>query len=339
MQLEAFTLAKDPNDAARNEDRYVVVPGRAYAVIDGVSDKTGLRYKGLTGGQAAGQAVEDVIREICRIERPETIEADWLSARLQERFRLLHEEIRSSNVSDAPPTTWFGAQLVLALEGRTSFRFIIIGDSGLRLNGCEIFRFHQLLDDICASIRKVVWNHLDARGTPDEAKNEIARAYTVNGLAGVLPQGTAWIDNDSLPGLRERAFKNTARFCNGLDQEIIEKAVLGGLREQNLYVNRIHPLGSPCINGFPIPHEFIMQVDRDIDEIETIELFSDGYFGYPEGTRIADWEDHLARIEALDPEKIGEYASTKGSGNGHFSDDRTVLILRREPCPPQRSVS
>jgi hypothetical protein len=338
MHLEAFTLAKNPNDAARNEDRYVVVPGRAYAVIDGVSDKTGLRYNGLTGGQAAGQAVEEIIREVCRIERPETIEADWLSARLQERFRTLLDEISASGTSEAPPATWFGAQLALALEGRTAFRFIVIGDSGLRLNGREVFRFRQPLDDICAAIRKAVWNHLGARGVPSALKNEIARAYTVEGLAAVLPRWMDWIDENTLPGLRQKAIADAARIQRKLDHAVIEKAVLGGLREQNLYINRIHPLGSPCINGFPIPHEFIMQFDRNIDDVETIELFTDGYFGYPNGTRVADWEEHLARIEAVDPEKTGDYASTKGSANGLFTDDRTVLILRRAFCPVERSV-
>ena len=339
MDVEAFTMAKDPKDAARNEDRYVVVPGRAYAVIDGSSDKTGLRHNGRTGGQAAGAAVEEVIHEVCQVEHPERIEAGWLSARLQERFQALQEEISASNGSDAPTAMWFGAQLALALEGAESFRFIVIGDSGLRLNGHEVYQFHQPLDDICASIRKAVWNHLDALGVSAEETNEVARAYTINGLTAVLPQWAGWIGEDSLPELRRAACIHAARQQKNLDMAVIEKAVLGGLREQYLYFNRIHPLGAPSINGFPIPQELIMQVDRDIEDVETIELFSDGYFGWPEGTNIADWEDHIARIESSDPEKIGDHASTKGSANGHFADDRTILILRREPGTLLRSLS
>ncbi len=332
-------MAKDPKDMARNEDRYVVVPGRAYAVIDGSSDKTGLRHNGRTGGQAASAAVEDVIREVCLVDHPERIEAGWLSDRLRERFETLHEEIRASNGSEAPAAMWFGAQLALALKGPESFRFIVIGDSGVRLNGREVFQFHQPLDDICASIRKAVWNHLDALGVGSEDKNTIARAYTISGLAEVLPQWTRWIDEGALPALRRTAEDHAARLQPGLDKEILEKAVLGGLREQYLYINRIHPLGAPSINGFPIPRDYVMQVDRGLDDIETIELFTDGYFGCPDGTAIADWEDRIAEIESTDPEKIGDHASTKGSANGHFTDDRTVLILRREPRTLQRSLS
>ena len=339
MDVEAFTMAKDPKDAARNEDRYLIVPGRAYAVIDGSSDKTGLRHKGRTGGQAASAAVEDVIREVCEIDHPERIEAGWLSDRFRERFEILHEEIRASNGTDAPAAMWSGAQLALALQGPESIRFIVVGDSGVRLNGREIFQFHQPLDDICASIRKAVWNHLDVQGVPSEDKNTIARAYTIGGLAEVLPQWTRWIDEDDLPTLRRMAGEHATRLQADLDRGVLEKAVLGGLREQYLYINRIHPLGAPSINGFPIPRDYIMQVDRDLEEIETIELFTDGYFGCPDGTTIADWEDRIARIESTDPEKIGDHASTKGSANGHFADDRTVLILRREPRTLQRSLS
>ena len=40
-----------------------------------------------------------------------------------------------------------------------------------------------------------------------------------------------------------------------------------------------------------------------------------------------DWEKYFKHIEFADPEKVGDYASTKGSYDGKFADDRTVLIL------------
>ncbi|MCG8510489.1 MAG: hypothetical protein MI741_14790 [Rhodospirillales bacterium] len=329
MDVEAFTLAKDPKNPDRNEDRYVIVPGRAYAVIDGVSDKTGLRFKGQAGGQLAGRMVEDVIRQVCEDRKPEEIEADWLTSRLEERFQATLEEIMGSREIDVPPNIRFGAQLVLALEGRSFFRFIIIGDSGLRINGREVFLSHHPLDDICSAIRKAVWHCLDAQAVATPEKNEIARAYTVSGLGSALPKWSNLINEDMLFGLREAAFVDVRRSQESLEELVVRKALLGGLREQNLYINRVHPLGYPCINGFPIPREFIVQFDRGIEDIETIELFSDGYFGCPDGTRISDWEARLANIEATDPEKVRDFASTKGSYNGRFSDDRTVMILRR----------
>ncbi|MBL6945501.1 MAG: hypothetical protein ISR47_02560 [Rhodospirillales bacterium] len=329
MDIEAFTLAKDPNNPARNEDRYVVVPGRAYAVIDGVSDKTGIRYQGQAGGQLAGQMVEDVVRQVCKNNHPEKIEADRIACLFEERFQKIHEEIGTPQASDVPSNIRFGAQLALVLEGWSFLRFIIIGDSGVRINGREVFSSHHPLDDICSAIRKAVWHYLDAQHVDGTKKNEIARAYAVNGLGAVLPESSDWVDESTLQRLRETAFKNAHQSLEQVDGMMVKKALLGGLREQNLYINRIHPLGYPCINGFPIPPEFIVQFDRNIKDIDTIELFTDGYFGCPEGTRISDWEERHTQIEAKDPEKVGDYASTKGSYNGHFSDDRTVLILRR----------
>src|SRR4051794_12821506 len=43
MQIEAFSQGKDPTAPHANEDRFVILPGRAYAVIDGATAKTGAR--------------------------------------------------------------------------------------------------------------------------------------------------------------------------------------------------------------------------------------------------------------------------------------------------------
>ena len=42
MWIEAFTEAKTPDDPASNEDQFLILPGRGYAVIDGVSARTAI---------------------------------------------------------------------------------------------------------------------------------------------------------------------------------------------------------------------------------------------------------------------------------------------------------
>jgi hypothetical protein len=327
FDIEVFSQAKDPNKQARNEDRFVILPGFAYAVIDGVSDKTGFRYKGKTGGEVAGRLVEEVIRQANKSKNFEDIEADWLVGCLEKNFQEIYAEIGTTQTTDIHAAMWFGAQLVLALEGQSSFRFIIIGDCGLRINGQEVFLFNNPIDDICTSIRKAVWNYLDTQRVPRTKKNEIARAYTVSGLGSVIPKWSDWIDEDALKILKEITFKDLKHIQTKIDGLIVKKAILGGILEQSLYINRIHPLGFPCINGFPIPRDLVKQFDYKTEDIETIELFSDGYFGYPKGTQIKDWEKYFKHIEFADPEKVGDYASTKGSYDGKFADDRTILIL------------
>ena len=57
MRIEAFSEAKDPARPGANEDALLILPGRAYAVIDGVSDRTGVRYDGMLAGQYASTLV------------------------------------------------------------------------------------------------------------------------------------------------------------------------------------------------------------------------------------------------------------------------------------------
>ena len=60
MHLQAFSAAKDPDRPEANEDRLVVVADRLYAVIDGVTDRTGRRY-GLVDYHGAPDADRVVI--------------------------------------------------------------------------------------------------------------------------------------------------------------------------------------------------------------------------------------------------------------------------------------
>ena len=64
-------------------------------------------------------------------------------------------------------------------------------------------------------------------------------------------------------------------------------------------------------------------------EVRSLEIFSDGYYGLPEGTHVTDWERRFAEIEIEDPHKIHAYPEVKGSSGAEFSDDRTVLCLHR----------
>ena len=62
--------------------------------------------------------------------------------------------------------------------------------------------------------------------------------------------------------------------------------------------------------------------------VETIEMYSDGYFSVPSGFGVAAWEEEYRRVEQEDPHKIGRYMSTKGSTDISLTDDRTYLGIR-----------
>ena len=71
MLIEAFSEAKDPSAPDTNEDRFVILPGRAYAVIDGVTDRLGTRYNGMLSGQYAAMIVKEALEHaLTRPDRP-----------------------------------------------------------------------------------------------------------------------------------------------------------------------------------------------------------------------------------------------------------------------------
>lgn len=93
--------------------------------------------------------------------------------------------------------------------------------------------------------------------------------------------------------------------------------------------NQTHPFGFGAIDGKKVPEKFISYNVYSLEQIESIELFSDGYFKIPEKPTIASWEEAFDEVEQEDPYKIHTYPSTKGSSKSSFTDDRTILIAKR----------
>ena len=81
------------------------------------------------------------------------------------------------------------------------------------------------------------------------------------------------------------------------------------------------PLGYGSIDGTYTPAKFIHVYEFPIQEIKTLEMFTDGYFDYPQEVSIDAWEDLHEKIQEEDPDKCIKYLSTKSN------DDRTIIIL------------
>lgn len=94
------------------------------------------------------------------------------------------------------------------------------------------------------------------------------------------------------------------------------------LKVQHIYQNNADsPLGYGVIDGSPVPPKFIQTFTFNKDDVTTLELVSDGYYGvFPEATTVDAYEALHKHIEETDPNKCGEFASTK------LSDDRTIVI-------------
>lgn len=98
--------------------------------------------------------------------------------------------------------------------------------------------------------------------------------------------------------------------------------ILPLLKEQHHYQNNADsPLGYGVVDGAPVPVKFVRTYAFPRDDVHTIELVSDGYYGmFPNTPTVEAYEDVHQYIERTDPYKCGQFASTK------LSDDRTVVI-------------
>lgn len=101
-------------------------------------------------------------------------------------------------------------------------------------------------------------------------------------------------------------------------REHIMPQLINQYRYQN---NPDDPLGYGVIDGSNTPDKFVHSLTLARNEVNTIELFSDGYFSIPSKTTISGWEEAFERAEQEDPDKWKIYKATKSK------DDRTIAII------------
>lgn len=323
MRIEAFTEAREPVRPETNEDALVILPGRAFAVIDGVTDRNGARYEGMLGGRYAARLVS---------RRLETIFASGGIAPA-EIVPALTETLREAGRNhglDLAGSRWSGRMcctLALVMVGEADVDVVLVGDSGVRLNGTEVLQAHKDLDMITALLRRQAWHYLTPREQEGAERERLARLVVFHGT-GQDPAVVA-------PGLNEAALAaihaQAAAACRDVLPHVPEADVVFLLRHgivdgQGAYQNKTgHVLGYSCLDGSDVPPELVRIARFERRAVASIELFTDGYARPAEGFGVDAWESDFAVTERLDPSKIGEFLSVKGSQPGRWSDDRTYL--------------
>ena len=332
MQIAAFSAAKDPDRPEANEDRFVVVQDRLYAVIDGVTDRTGRRYDGRTGGRVAADATEAALLSLAAEGAHPTLDAAGLLARLNASFQAAYRRHGVLEEAKAAESSRFGSTLALAVDRGDRFGFFFVGDSGIRFNGGEIVRHDKDLDHIIATLRGFAYHKVAKAGADPTATELASRALCWRGVGSLPAEAASWIGEADLAEIREAAL---ARLTSELPKipvaditRMIDNGIIGA---QGGYQNRPDlVLGYSSVDGFSLTVAGIEAFDRPKAGIATLELYTDGYFALPDRPTIAAWEAMADEVERVDPAKVSLYPSTKGSLGRIRADDRTVVIVSNE---------
>ena len=327
MRIEAFTASRDPRDAAANEDAFVVLPGRAYAVIDGVTDRSGQRFDGMLSGRYAALLAA---RELETALDPAMV-ADPMRAveHLTRAFAAVYVAQGSTEAAAADWGLRVASTLALATTDATTLRIVLVGDSGVRLNGVRVERADKDLDVITSLLRARAWR-LAATRTPDrDACERAARAVVRFGTAQPAQDVPAPLAGDDLAGLHAAALGESLGQLPQLPRAVIEDLLAAGIvhgqgAHQN---NAASVLGYSCLDGFPIPQSLIRRLDVPLAEVRTLEMFTDGYFRPGDTVGVDAWETAFAAVEREDPAKIEAYLSPKGGTSRTWADDRTYLAV------------
>lgn len=137
--------------------------------------------------------------------------------------------------------------------------------------------------------------------------------FRING--SIVHRMIKQIDNDNAEE-RARYIQETGDIAGS------RKHIMPLLLKQFDYQNTgDHPLGYGVIDGTSTPRKYVETFAYDRNEIQTLEIFSDGYLAVPKETTIDAWERLNDDVEREDPSKYKKYKLTKEK------DDRTVAIL------------
>ncbi len=329
MRIDAFSEGKNLDDPGANEDQFLILPDRGFAVIDGVTDRTGHRYDGMLAGRMAGLVVRDATAGFLLDPANRDLDPAALVAHVTAAIQAAYGRFGITEDARARPARRFGATLALAADLGDIFRIVLVGDSGVRLNGEELIVVDPGLDKVTAGIRLAAWQILEAEGAPRADCLRVSRSCVFNGLKNLQPDMRPWLDRRSLADLRDTCLARAARCFADTPKADLEILIDGGIIEgQGRFQNNTEsPLSYCVLDGFAVPMKLVHTLDRPRAEVRTIELFTDGYFEPGDEPTIDAWEAAFAEVERTDPDKRHLYPSVKGTIGRIRADDRTVVIV------------
>ena len=331
--LEAYSMGKKFGHPELNEDSFVIIPDAGYAVIDGVTDRNGTRYGGMLSGQFASRTVKRATELFILAQSDPKAPAHMRYTGPTDFVAYLTNVLRQAYVDEgayeAARDDWKvrgGCTIMAAFQIDGRLEVVAVGDSGIRVNGDDVLQVLKPLDDVTGILRRETRNLFAARGHEPTYCDKQAAAVTWRGTENQEP-GTPTADPALLAEIEQRTLAACKQHLPDVGEaefmELIRHGIMHG--QGNFQNAGERALGYGGLDGFPVLDKYVDSRSYDLAEVETIELFSDGYFKIAEGFGVEAWEAGFREVEAVDPHKIGPYLSTKGTTDAALTDDRTYV--------------
>ena len=179
MKIESCSTPKCRDLSQPGDDILVVLPQCLYAVFDGATDTSGVVVQGESPGRmAARQAAMAMVRYASP--------PDHALGSAQDLMRAMNQSIASGLAAGARPAR-ASTTVAMVEDAGDSLRFLIVGDSGIRINGTELLRINKDIDLIYTAGRVAVLRQLQARGWREDALERETRQLVFKGLAQADP--------------------------------------------------------------------------------------------------------------------------------------------------------
>ena len=319
-RIDFLSVPKSRNLKDPGDDVVAVLPDKFYGVFDGATDTTGtFRGPGSPGRFAATSAAQALLRQVLQVQGPVTEPQVWLA----DMNAAIRDGLRHLGVPQARVST----TAAMAIPIGSDMHFLMVGDSGLRINGQDITHMTKDVDRLFTQVRLATRQVLQGQGLQGDALETATRELVFKGLD---PSRQAAVSTSKVLEIIDQV----SAACRGkimpdaMDclPDMVSRGISGG---QYQFANQIgHSLAYASVDGTQTRGKDLRYFSRATTDVQSIELFTDGYMSCPQsGVSVMDWEANFVQDEAQDPEKIGRYAGVKGSTEAYFSDDRTVLSL------------
>ncbi|ABG33476.1 hypothetical protein CEP88_09385 [Roseobacter denitrificans] len=315
MKLEVFNRSKYRDGSAPGDDVPLAVPGVVFGVFDGATDPLGTVIDGVAAGRLAALTVAAEMTAIALDPAARNAPGDQIIARLSSVLKARTDPLDLK----IPPSTTIAA----ALDCGHMWRFLLLGDSAVRLNGTEVHHHEKIIDHVSTVARVALFNTFaDQTSDRDRVENMTRRGIFL-GLEKAICEGA--ITSECADGIVADAIAAT-----GLEAvaDIVRAFLMDGIQRQFAYGNALgNPLCFDTLNGALPQRGDLQDFTRAKADITSIEVYTDGYPAPPPEISVAGWEAAFHAAEATDFHKIRQFATVKGSTSTEFYDDRAVVVL------------